>query len=71
MTRLTELCMRQKESEIEVYKDLEIVSLKWCKEHIPRNGNDFDRRRTNTTGGPRILAGPSNLLMGMSHIEEA
>ena len=29
----------------------------------------FDRR-TNTTGGPRIMAGPSNLHMGMSWIEE-
>jgi hypothetical protein len=32
---------RKKESEIEVYKDLEIGTLKWCKEHIPRNGNDL------------------------------
>ncbi len=27
--------------EIEDYKTLEIDSLKWCKEHIPRNGNDL------------------------------
>ena len=33
--------IRQKEGELEVYKDLEIGAQKWCKEHIPRNGNDL------------------------------
>ncbi len=33
--------IRQKEGEIETYKTLEIVTLKWCKEHIPRDGNDL------------------------------
>ncbi len=42
--------IRQKAGEIEAYKALEIGALKWCKEHIPRDGNDLtDRRRTNTT----------------------
>jgi hypothetical protein len=30
----------------------------------------FDRRRKKNTGGPRTMDGPSNLLMGMSWIEE-
>ena len=63
--------IRQKAGEIEAYKALEIGALKWCKEHIPRNGNDLTEEGiTNTTGGPRIMDGPSNLLMGMSCIEE-
>jgi hypothetical protein len=33
--------IRKKTGEIEAYKTLEIGSLKWCKEHIPRNGNDL------------------------------
>ena len=33
--------IRQKAGEIEVYKTMEIGVLKWCKEHIPRNGNDL------------------------------
>jgi hypothetical protein len=33
--------IRKKAGEIEVYKALEIGSQKWCKEHIPRNGNDL------------------------------
>ena len=33
--------IRQKAGEIEVYKALEIGAQKWCKEHIPRNGNDL------------------------------
>ncbi len=33
--------IRQKAGEIEAYKTLEIGALKWCKEHIPRNGNDL------------------------------
>ena len=33
--------IRQKEGEIEVYKVMEIDVLKWCKEHLPRNGNDL------------------------------
>ena len=31
----------QKAGEIEDYKTMEIGVLKWCKEHIPRNGNDL------------------------------
>ena len=31
----------QKSGEIESYKALEIDAQKWCKEHIPRNGNDL------------------------------
>ena len=30
----------QKEGEIETFKSLEVVALKWCKEHVPRDGND-------------------------------
>ena len=42
--------IRQKAGEIEAYKALEVGALKWCKEHIPRNGNDLTLgRRTNTT----------------------
>jgi hypothetical protein len=33
--------IRQKTGEIETCKVLEIVTQKWCKEHIPRNGNDL------------------------------
>ena len=33
--------IRQKVGEIETYKALEIDTLKWCKEHIPRDGNDL------------------------------
>ena len=33
--------IRKKEGEIESYKDMEIGVLKWCKEHIPRDGNDL------------------------------
>jgi hypothetical protein len=31
----------QKMGEIDPCKALEIGALKWCKEHIPRNGNDL------------------------------
>ena len=31
----------QKAGEIEDLKDLEIDALKWCKEHIPRDGTDL------------------------------
>ena len=31
----------QKEGEIEAYKTMEIVALKWCKEHTPRDGHDL------------------------------
>ena len=33
--------IRQKTGEIEVYKVLEIDTQKWCKEYIPRHGNDL------------------------------
>ena len=33
--------IRQKAGEIEVFKTLELVALKWSKEHIPRDGNDL------------------------------
>ena len=33
--------IRQKAGEIGAYKALEIGELKWCREHIPRNGDDF------------------------------
>ncbi len=33
--------IRQKAGEIEAYKALEIGALKWCREIIPRNGNDL------------------------------
>ncbi len=39
--------IRQKSGEIEAYKDLEIGSLKWCKEHIPRDGNDLTEEGQN------------------------
>ena len=31
----------QKAGEIEVFRALEIGAAKWCKEHIPRKGNDL------------------------------
>ena len=37
--------IRQKTGEIEVYKTLEIGTLKWFKEHIPRDGNDLTEER--------------------------
>ncbi len=33
--------IRQKAGEIESFKTLEVGALKWCKEHIPRDGNDL------------------------------
>jgi hypothetical protein len=33
--------IRSKVGGIEAYKALEIGALNWCKEHIPRNGNDL------------------------------
>ena len=38
---LTTLSHPQIAGEIEVCKTMEIGALKWCKEHIPRNGNDL------------------------------
>ena len=32
--------IRQKAGEIEVFKALKVGVLKWCKEHVPRDGND-------------------------------
>ncbi len=32
---------RQKAGEIEAFRALEIGTAKWCKEHIPRKGNDL------------------------------
>ena len=34
-------CIRQKAGEIDAFKALEVGALKWCKEHIPRDGNDL------------------------------
>jgi hypothetical protein len=33
---------RQKAGEIEAFRALEIGAAKWCKEHIPRKGNDLN-----------------------------
>ena len=33
--------IRQKAGEIEAFKALEVGALKWCKEHGPRDGNDW------------------------------
>ena len=33
--------IRQKAGEIAAFKALEVGALKWCKEHIPRDGNDW------------------------------
>jgi hypothetical protein len=33
---------RQKEGEIEEFRTLEIGESKWCKEHIPRKGNNLN-----------------------------
>ena len=33
--------IRQKAGEIEAFKALEVGALKWCKEHVPRDGNDW------------------------------
>jgi hypothetical protein len=33
--------IRQKAGEIEDFKDLEVGTLKWCKEHGPRDDNDW------------------------------
>ena len=46
----------QKVGEIESYKTLEIGSLKCCKEHVPRDGNDL------IEGGQIILEDPELLL---------
>ncbi len=73
MTRPTELCINgppppqntggQQAGEIEAFKALEIGALKWCKEHIPRDGNDL------TEKGQMLLEDPElwlDLPMGMS-----
>jgi hypothetical protein len=55
--------IRQKAGEIEAFKALEIGALKWCKEHIPRDGNDL------TEKGQMLLEDPElwlDLPMGMS-----
>ncbi len=44
--------IRQKVGEIEVYKALVIGAQKWCKEYIPRNGNDL------TEEGQTLLEDP-------------
>ena len=36
--------IRQKVGEIEVFKALEIDTLKWYKEHIPRDGKDLTEK---------------------------
>ena len=33
--------IRKKTGEIETLKTLEMDTLKWCKEHIPRDENDL------------------------------
>ena len=33
---------RQKAGEIEAFRALEIGAANWCKEHIPRKGNDLN-----------------------------
>ncbi len=33
--------IRQKAGEIEEFKALKVDALKWCKEHVPRDGNDW------------------------------
>ena len=41
--------------EIEVYKALEIGTLKWCKQHIPRNGNDLTEEGQILLEDPELL----------------
>ena len=36
--------IRKKSGEIETLKTLEIGALRWCKEHIPRDGNDVTEK---------------------------
>ncbi len=43
---------RQKTGEIEVFRALEIGTVKWCKEHIPHKGNDLNDI---TEGGISLL----------------
>ena len=33
--------IRQKAGEIETFKTLKVDALKWCKVHVPRDGNDW------------------------------
>ena len=35
--------IRQKAGEIEAFKTLEVGALKWCKDHIPRDGHDWTK----------------------------
>jgi hypothetical protein len=44
--------IRQKAGEIEAFKTLEVGTLKWCKEHVPRDGNDW------TEEGQMLLDAP-------------
>jgi hypothetical protein len=37
--------IRKKTGEIETYKVMELGTLKWRKEHIPRHGNDLTEER--------------------------
>ena len=62
--------IRQKAGEIEAYKALEIGAQKWCKEHIPRNGNDLTEEGQILLEDPELRLETINLLMGMSRIEK-
>ncbi len=55
--------------EIETFKVLEVGGLKWCKEHVPRDGNDWTEGQILVVYYESMLledelsTGPSNLPM--------
>ena len=46
--------IRQKTGEIETFKALEGGALKWCKEHVPRDGNDWSEEGQMLLDDPEI-----------------
>jgi hypothetical protein len=56
--------IRQKAGEIETFKALKVGALKWLKEHVPRDGNDW------TEEGQMLLDDPELWLSGKDFIEQ-
>ncbi len=46
--------IRQKTGGIEDFKALEVDALKWCKEHVPRDGNDWIEEGQKLLDDPKL-----------------
>ncbi len=49
--------IRQKSGEIEAFKTLEVGALKCCKEHVPRDGNDWTEEGQMLLDDPELWLG--------------